>query len=69
VNSLGETQLCLIAHSASPPSQLDDSQNVIIFHAGTTIKDKKFITNGGRVVAISAVAATKEEARKLAYEK
>lgn len=41
--------------------------DVIIFHAGTTIKDNQLVTDGGRVLAVSAVANTLREAVDKAY--
>lgn len=38
------------------------------FHAGTTFKDGKVVTNGGRVLGVTAVADTLKEARAKAYE-
>ncbi|MFV0472913.1 MAG: phosphoribosylamine--glycine ligase [Pikeienuella sp.] len=40
---------------------------VEIFHAGTTLKDGAVASNGGRVLAVAARAATLEEARDRAY--
>ncbi|MFM9974580.1 MAG: phosphoribosylamine--glycine ligase [Beijerinckiaceae bacterium] len=42
-------------------------QGVTVFHAGTTVRDGKLIANGGRVLNISAVGKTVEQARSRAY--
>ncbi len=41
---------------------------VVIFHAGTTMKDGKLITNGGRVLGVSATGKTLEDALQKAYK-
>lgn len=41
--------------------------DVMIFHAGTTIKENQLVTDGGRVLAVSAVANTLREAVDKAY--
>ncbi len=41
---------------------------VKIFHAGTALDDGQLVTNGGRVLCVSAAAKTAKEARSLAYE-
>ena len=53
-------------------SGLDDYgqvEDVTIYHAGTAWKDGKYYTNGGRVLGVSAVGDTLEQALQLSYEK
>ncbi len=45
-----------------------DSGGVVVFHAGTTTKDKKFVTNGGRVLGVTATGKTLQEALDVAYK-
>lgn len=40
---------------------------VTVYHAGTREQDGQIITNGGRVIDVTALGATFEEARNLAY--
>jgi len=46
----------------------DADEDVVIFHAGTTRKGGKLVTNGGRVLAVTALAATVERASELATQ-
>lgn len=39
-----------------------------VFHAGTALRDGEVVTSGGRVLAVSALGATFDDARKRAYE-
>ncbi len=41
--------------------------NAIIYHAGTALKDGNFVTNGGRVLGITALSKTLDEALDKAY--
>ncbi len=40
---------------------------MVVFHAGTAAKDSHVVTNGGRVLGVTALGATLEEARAKAY--
>lgn len=46
--------------------ELDDG--IILFHAGTAFKDGELVTNGGRVIGVTALGETIENARKKAYK-
>lgn len=39
----------------------------VVFHAGTKLENEKFLTNGGRVLGVTAKADTLDEALKKAY--
>lgn len=47
---------------------LDNELNGIAFHAGTANKEDKIITNGGRVIALTAYGDTLKEALDKAYQ-
>ena len=44
-----------------------DKEGYYCFHAGTKFKDGQIVTNGGRVVGITATGSNLKEARKNAY--
>ena len=46
---------------------LDDVTDSFVFHAGTAVKDGKLVTNGGRVLGVTATAPTLDEAIQKAY--
>ena len=41
--------------------------DVVVFHAGTAMEDDRVVTNGGRVLGVTALGATLEEACSKAY--
>jgi phosphoribosylamine--glycine ligase len=43
------------------------NEDVMIFHAGTDFQNNKIVTNGGRVLAVTALGDTLEQARQKVY--
>ena len=48
---------------------LNDISNELTFHAGTIKRDNTFITNGGRVLAVTSIAKDFKKALKTSYSK
>jgi len=48
--------------------QFDNRSDIMIFHAGTKKEGDTFLTNGGRVLGVTARGADLEEARRKAYD-
>ena len=48
--------------------KFDDKDGYYCFHAGTALKNGKFVTNGGRVLGITAKGKDLKEARENAYK-
>lgn len=42
--------------------------NIVVFHAGTSVKEGQLVTNGGRVLGVSTTGVTLEDALKSAYK-
>ena len=48
--------------------QLEGESNITVYHSGTALReDGMLVTNGGRVLGVTATAATLPEALKKAY--
>lgn len=71
-----ESAVCVILASGGYPENYekglpisigDLDKDIILFHAGTTFKDGKLVTNGGRVIGVTALGKDIEEARAKAY--
>ena len=44
------------------------ADNIVVFHAGTALRDGKFVTNGGRVLGVTGIGKNLDEAIQIAYE-
>ncbi|WP_248929796.1 phosphoribosylamine--glycine ligase [Paenibacillus hamazuiensis] len=71
-----QAAVCVVAASGGYPasypkglpiSGLDQVREALVFHAGTAKKDGSLVTNGGRVLGVTALGASIKEAREKAY--
>jgi phosphoribosylamine---glycine ligase len=55
--------------SGTPISGVDDAEasGALVFHAGTASRGEQLLTNGGRVLNVTAVGPSLEAARERAY--
>jgi phosphoribosylamine--glycine ligase len=49
-------------------TNINNNTGVDIFHAGTKVSDSSLLTSGGRVLGVTAAAASLDEALRLAYQ-
>jgi phosphoribosylamine--glycine ligase len=56
----------LLLHSGSPITGADDV-DALVFHAGTALRDGALVTNGGRILDVTATGPTLAAARERAY--
>ncbi len=72
----GEAACCVCMASGGYPKKyekgkeitgLDNVKDSFVYHAGTAKKDGVFVTNGGRVLGVTATAKTLDEAISKAY--
>lgn len=58
------------SHKGDVISGLDavDKEDVMVFHSGTAKKDDQYVTNGGRVLGVTAVAPDLKSAIEKAYD-
>lgn len=71
--------VCVVAASGGYPGKYstgfeirgvekaEADEDIIVFHAGTKRQDGKLVTSGGRVLGVTALAQTMENAREKAY--
>ena len=68
---------CVVVASKGYPKSYDKgflveeedlAENEIVFHAGTTLKDGKIVTSGGRVLGVTATGDNLDDAIKNAYK-
>ena len=71
-----EASCCLVLASGGYPvayekgkviTGLDAVEGAVVFHAGTAAKDGAVVTNGGRVLGVTALGETLENAIQNAY--
>ncbi len=48
-------------------AETEGMEGVLVFHAGTELKDGRLVTRGGRVLGVTGTGRTREEALSLAY--
>jgi phosphoribosylamine--glycine ligase len=75
-----ETAICVVLASKGYPGKYEKGKvitgieeaekidNVVVFHAGTAIKDGELVTNGGRVLNVTALGKDIVEARENVYK-
>lgn len=72
-----EPSCCLVLASGGYPAHyekgkvidgLDQVEDAVVFHAGTAAKDGKIVTNGGRVLGVTALGSDLETAIQNAYQ-
>jgi phosphoribosylamine---glycine ligase len=65
--SAGYPEKTLTGHTIAGLPQHDD-EDLVVFHAGTRREGDRVLTNGGRVLGVTALGETLATARKRAYE-
>ncbi len=58
----------LAYEKGKPITGLDQVQNAVVFHAGTAEKDGQIVTNGGRVLGVTALGKGLDKAIQNAYD-
>ncbi|MBI1869610.1 MAG: phosphoribosylamine--glycine ligase [Chlamydiae bacterium] len=75
-----ETAICVVLTSGGYPGayqngfeilgldQASKMENIMLFHAGTSSKDGKILTHGGRVLGVTSLGKDMKQAQTLAYD-
>jgi phosphoribosylamine---glycine ligase len=75
-----ESSVCVVIASKGYPGDyktgielrgleaMEDLENVVLFHAGTTIADGKIVSNGGRILGVTSIGNSISESIDLAYK-
>jgi phosphoribosylamine---glycine ligase len=50
------------------PPELEEREDLLVFHAGTELRDDRLVTAGGRVLSVVGLGGDLEEARKVSLE-
>ena len=55
--------------SGTPIEGIEDAEasGALVFHAGTALRDGRLVTNGGRILNVTALGADLADARERAY--
>ncbi|MGI6205574.1 MAG: phosphoribosylamine--glycine ligase [Anaerovoracaceae bacterium] len=74
----GRRAVCVVLASGGYPGSYekgkvisglgDVDDDIVVFHAGTALKDGKIVTSGGRVLGVTATGKTNDEARARAFD-
>jgi phosphoribosylamine--glycine ligase len=68
IASLGYPESYEIGKIIDGIKMAEENTDVVVFHACTTMKDGNLVTNGGRVLGVSAVGKSLDEALAIAHE-
>ena len=71
-----ESAVCVVLASKGYPGKYDtgfeieipDGLQSSVFHAGSTLKNNKPVTNGGRVLTVTALGKSLDQAREIVYK-
>ncbi len=76
----GMSSVCVVMASGGYPGKYEKGMEIkglkaieayddmVVFHAGTKVQDGKILTDGGRVLGVTALAPSIKDAQKRAYE-